>query len=221
MTAQYLYQFQYILVGEKGVGKSSLLENFANNKFQEQTQSTVGIDFHTKTATIDSHNFKLQLWDTAGQERFRAVVRPYFRNAAGAILVFDITNKSSFTALAELMEEVRENSRQGFPYFVLVGNKSDSMETNREVLENEAREFAIHHAMEYIETSAKLGHNIDKVFKQLTRKIYGAIQDGTIVVDNQWRGIKLGTEHENLTRQTRRISSVEFKSNRSKRNTCC
>lgn len=221
MTDRYLYQFQYILVGDKGVGKSSLLESFANNKFQENVQSTVGIDFHTKTATIDSHNFKLQLWDTAGQERFRAVVRPYFRNAVGAILVFDINNESTFTILTELITEVKDNSKPGLPYFILVGNKSDFNDGDRQVLESQAQEFASLHQMEYIETSAKLGRNIDQVFRQLTRKIYSAIQDGSIVIDNQWRGVKIGNELNSLTKQNK-ISSVDFiNSNKSNSKGCC
>ncbi len=190
-----MYQFQFIVVGIQGVGKSSILQRYCStgSPFNEEMQGTIGIDFHTKIIEIDKHNFKLQLWDTAGQERFRAVVRPYFRNAVGAILIFDISNQASFNILPQLLDEVLDNSKPKLPYFLLVGNKSDK-QTERVVSTSDAMRFASVYNLKYIETSAKLGKNIEEVFIQLTRTVYEAIQDGTIIVDDDWRGIKKGNE---------------------------
>ena len=222
---KYLYQFQFIVIGETGVGKSSLLQNFANGDFQESTQSTVGIDFHTKYVIIDKHNFKLQLWDTAGQERFKAVIRPYFRNAVGAILVFDLTNSSTFTALPELIEDVRDFHKEGLPLFMLVGNKSDDS-AEREVLASDALEFATsNNIVNYLETSAKTGDNIEQVFHQLTRKVYENIQNGSIVIDKQWRGVREGNEFKqdpsNPPTLYRRISNVSHTVEKRQKSNCC
>ncbi len=222
---KYLYQFQFIVIGEKGVGKSSLLQNFANGDFQECMQSTVGIDFHKKYVIIDKHNFKLQLWDTAGQERFKAVIRPYFRNAVGAILVFDITDSSTFTALHGLIEEVRDYHKQGLPLFMLVGNKSDDS-AKREVRASDALEFASsNNIVNYLETSAKTGANIDQVFHQLTKKVYENIQNGSIVIDEQWRGVREGNEFTQDPSHPptlyRRISDVSSTIDKRQQSNCC
>ena len=216
ISSVYLYQFQFIVVGNKGVGKSSLLQYFATGKFRESMTATVGLDFCTKTIEIDRHNFKLQLWDTAGQERFRAVVRPYFRNAVGAILVFDISRRESFTILPELIAEVCENAKSGFPFFMLVGNKSDN--NVRAVSENEAMHFASsNNITDYIETSARTGENIDAVFHLLTRKVYEAIQDGSVTI-SEWQGIKMGNELPNNDVLTKKITNVDVAI---KPNSCC
>ena len=215
----YLYQFQFIVVGHQGVGKSSILQRYCSpsSQFHESMPSTVGIDFHTKIIEIDKHNFKLQLWDTAGQERFRAVVRTYFRNAVGAILIFDIGDEASFAILPELITEVRDNSRPQLPYFILVGNKSDKV-TERAVSTSDAMKFASSHDLNYIETSAKSGNNVEDVFAQLTRTIYQAIQDGTITMSDDWRGIKKGNELVPAKSRSK-ISSVEITNQKS--SSCC
>lgn len=91
--------FKIVLIGDSGVGKSSLLLRFADDKFSETFISTIGVDFRFKTCLINNRRVKFQIWDTAGQERFRTVTSAYYRGADGALIVFDLSDKSSFDHL--------------------------------------------------------------------------------------------------------------------------
>ncbi|KAG7490745.1 hypothetical protein JOB18_041399 [Solea senegalensis] len=94
MTAapyNYSYIFKYIIIGDMGVGKSCLLHQFTEKKFMADCPHTIGVEFGTRIMEVHSQKVKLQIWDTAGQERFRAVTRSYYRGAAGALMVYDIT----------------------------------------------------------------------------------------------------------------------------------
>ena len=98
--SQFEYIFKYIIIGDMGVGKSCLLQQFTEKRFPEDQPHTIGIEFGTRVIEVHNKVIKLQIWDTAGQERFRAVTRSYYRGAAGAIMVYDITTRSSFNHLA-------------------------------------------------------------------------------------------------------------------------
>ena len=215
----YLYQFRLIIIGASTVGKSCLLRRFTENRYIEHNDPTVGVDFHSKIVRVDSHNLKLQLWDTAGQERFRAITRSYFRNAVGALLVFNLTDRESFDQLPDWIDDVQQAAKPRLPVFILVGNKAD-MDRHRQVLRREAELFANKHNMDYLETSAKTGQNVDEVFTVIARRIYEGIQDGTIEVGSGWDGIKKGDEKpKELARvdlNNRRMSDVKQKESK-----CC
>lgn len=189
----YLYQFRLIIIGASTVGKSCLLRRFTENRYIEHNDPTVGVDFHSKIVRVDSHNLKLQLWDTAGQERFRAITRSYFRNAVGALLVFNLADRESFDQLPDWIDDVQQAAKPRQPVFLLAGNKAD-MDRHRQVLRREAELFANKHNMDYLETSAKTGQNVEELFALMARRIYEAIQDGTVEVGNGWDGIKKGDE---------------------------
>ena len=91
MSAAYDFLLKFIIIGEAGTGKSCLLHHFIHNQFKDQSAHTIGVEFSSRLIKIGNKSVKLQLWDTAGQERFRSVTRSYYRGAAGAILVYDIT----------------------------------------------------------------------------------------------------------------------------------
>lgn len=199
---RYLYQFRLIIIGESTVGKSCLLRRFTDSRFVEHNDPTVGVDFHTKLVQIDGHHLKLQLWDTAGQERFRAITRSYFRNAVGALLVFDISDRQTFAKLPEWMDDVLQSAKPHTPVFILIGNKSD-LDRQRQVQYKEAQQFANHHKMDYCETSARSGEKVEEAFTLLGRRIYEAIQDGSVQVGNGWDGVKKGDE---LPRELSRVN---------------
>ncbi|CAJ2658137.1 unnamed protein product [Trifolium pratense] len=97
----YAYLFKYIIIGDTGVGKSCLLLQFTDKRFQPVHDLTIGVEFGARMITIDNKPIKLQIWDTAGQESFRSITRSYYRGAAGALLVYDITRRAVSTEEGE------------------------------------------------------------------------------------------------------------------------
>ena len=189
---EYIYQFRLILLGDSTVGKSSILRQFKEGTYFPDISLTVGVDFHAKLIHVRGQPVKLQLWDTAGQDRFRAIVRAYYRNAVGGLLVFDITNRESFANLGMWLEEARKNAEPHKPVFVLVGNKTDQ-DKQREVLKEDALKFARENDMVYYETSAKSGSNVEEVFHFLAEKIFTLVSDGVIRLQEGWDGVKKGS----------------------------
>ena len=192
----YLYQFRIIVVGEPSVGKSCILYRFTENRFFETIMSTTGFDFHSEIVPVDGHNMKLQLWDTAGQERYRAIARAYYRDVVGVLAVFDISDQDSFTELPSWIDDVREQANPHAPVFIVVGNKCDKA-NERTVPRREAERFARRYSMDYLECSAKTGANISEAFELLTRKIYDAVKDGRIKMEEGWEGVKSVEEMTN------------------------
>lgn len=179
------------MIGQSTVGKSSLLRQFKEGEYFPDISLTVGVDFHAKMITVNGYPIKLQLWDTAGQDRFRAIVKAYYRNAVGGLLVFDITNRESFASLDEWYDEVMKIADPHKPVFVLVGNKDDQSK-QRQVTREDGLRFATSHGMDYVETSAKSGHNVEETFQILSQKILHMVQDGRIKIEDGWDGVKKG-----------------------------
>ena len=125
--SSYQYLFKYILIGDSGVGKSCLVMQFIDKRSTKNHDITIGVEFGTKMVKVLDKNVKLQIWDTAGQENFRSISRSYYRSAAGALLVFDITNAISFNNLEQWVEEIKENGNPNITV-ILIGNKCDMKE---------------------------------------------------------------------------------------------
>lgn len=186
----YAYLFKYIIIGDTGVGKSCLLLQFTDKRFQPVHDLTIGVEFGARMINIDSRQIKLQIWDTAGQESFRSITRSYYRGAAGALLVYDITRRETFNHLTRWLEEARQN---GSPTMVimLIGNKSD-LDGRRQVSKDEGEAFAKEHGLIFLETSAKTAANVEEAFINTAAKIYTNIADGVYDVSNDAHGIKVG-----------------------------
>uniref|UniRef100_A0A8C0E4C6 Ras-related protein Rab-2A n=1 Tax=Balaenoptera musculus TaxID=9771 RepID=A0A8C0E4C6_BALMU len=118
----YAYLFKYIIIGDTGVGKSCLLLQFTDKRFQPVHDLTIGVEFGARMITIDGKQIKLQIWDTAGQESFRSITRSYYRGAAGALLVYDITRRDTFNHLTTWLEDARQHSNSNM-VIMLIGNK--------------------------------------------------------------------------------------------------
>ena len=128
MEGKYEYILKFILIGNTGVGKSALMLRYTSELYEDKHNPTVGIEFGTKIITTEQGTaVKLQLWDTAGQEAFQSVTRGYYRNCAGVILVYDITERDSFEQLNKWVHEVKANSGENVSV-ALVGNKADLIE---------------------------------------------------------------------------------------------
>jgi small GTP-binding protein len=165
-----------VIVGDSGVGKTSILFRFVNQTFQNEVPSTLGVEFMSKVIDIDSRTLEVQLWDTAGQELFRSVTRGYYRGAIGAFVVFDLTNRESFTNLPQWITDLQSTARRDV-VIVVLGNKADLVES-RDVTKFEAEEFAKRSNVGYFETSAKTGDNIENAIMKCLEGINQIIEAG-------------------------------------------
>uniref|UniRef100_A0A3B3DC59 small monomeric GTPase n=1 Tax=Oryzias melastigma TaxID=30732 RepID=A0A3B3DC59_ORYME len=147
----YDIAFKVMLVGDSGVGKTCLLVRFKDGAFLAGSFiSTVGIDFRNKVMNIDGVKVKLQIWDTAGQERFRSVTHAYYRDAHALLLLYDVTNKSSFDNIQSWLTEIHEYAQQDV-VLMLLGNK----------------EFGV----PFMETSARSGLNVELAFTAVAKEL--------------------------------------------------
>ena len=167
---EYDYLFKYLIIGNEGVGKSSLLIRFVDDTFSYDYVTTIGIDFKIKSLEIDGELIKIQIWDTAGQERFRNIISSYYRGAQGIFLVYDITNKESFYSLKNWMSEIEKHCNINKIKIIIVGNKRD-LESRREVTFEEGKQFASKFKFKFYETSAKESYNVHDTFIYIAKEI--------------------------------------------------
>ncbi|KAG4938026.1 hypothetical protein AAZX31_16G020300 [Glycine max] len=163
------YVFKVVVIGDSAVGKTQILSRFAKNEFCFDSKSTIGVEFQTRTVTINAKVIKAQIWDTAGQERYRAVTSAYYRGALGAMLVYDITKRQSFDHVARWVEELRAHADSSI-VIMLVGNKADLVD-QRMVPTEDAVEFAEDQGLFFSETSALSGDNVESAFLKLLEEI--------------------------------------------------
>lgn len=241
----YAYLFKYIIIGDTGklksffennvnakgsyvillnyihcvgVGKSCMLLQFTDKRFQPVHDLTIGVEFGARLITIDDQQIKLQIWydvlycgtssiphymthyimyyfiftyrDTAGQESFRSITRSYYRDAAGALLVYDITRRESFNHLSRWLEEARQNGNPSMTV-MLIGNKTD-LEHRRAVSTKEGEIFAQENGLVFMETSAKTASNVENAFIKTAESIYEKIKEGLYDPSREGNGVKLG-----------------------------
>ncbi|KAK6744310.1 hypothetical protein RB195_011172 [Necator americanus] len=167
----YDHLFKLLIIGDSGVGKSSLLLRFADNVFSENYITTIGVDFKIRTVDVDGQRVKLQIWDTAGQERFRTITSTYYRGTHGVVVVYDVTNGESFSNVKRWLHEIDANCES--VQKILVGNKNEDP-TRRIVLESDARQFADTMRIKFFETSAKENSNVEEMFSCITRLVLHA-----------------------------------------------
>ncbi|CAJ2675928.1 unnamed protein product [Trifolium pratense] len=163
------YLFKAVLIGDSGVGKTNMLSRFSKDEFRLDSKPTIGVEFAYRNIRVKDKLIKAQIWDTAGQERFRAITSSYYRGALGALLVYDITRRSSYKSVGRWLGELREFGGEDM-VVILVGNKCDLGES-REVEEEEAKEFAETEGLFFMETSALKNLNVEQVFLQMITKI--------------------------------------------------
>jgi len=166
--------YKVIVVGDAGVGKTSLARRYTTGQFDESYLFTLGVDFFTKQIKLkDDTNIKLVIYDTGGQERFDFIRGLYFEGAAGAIIAYDVTDQQSFDRVDHWMQQVYQRC-EGIP-LLLVGCKTD-LKDQRVVEESEAKNAAKHLKMDFIETSAKDDLHVNDVFESLAKKIYSSYE---------------------------------------------
>lgn len=169
MSANRVCHFKLVLLGDSAVGKSCLVVRFVRDEFFEFQEPTIGAAFLTQTVALDDATVKFEIWDTAGQERYRSLAPMYYRGAAAAIVVYDITKKDSFNGAKSWVKELQ---RRGDPNVViaLAGNKAD-MENKRKVQTEEAQQYAKENDIIHMETSAKTALNVKNLFVEIAKKL--------------------------------------------------
>ena len=195
----YNYLIKFIIIGDAAVGKSNLLLRYTSGQFKEEYQLTIGVEFGSNNVIIRDNTYRIQIWDTAGQENFRSITRSYYKNTACAIIVYEISNKKSFENISSWIEECKNTAPKSI-LMVLVGNKCDL--DNREVTEEEGREFAEKNGMLFFETSAKTGKNVEELFKESVKVIDQKIKENYYDLENDSCGIKKGNEEINVVLET-------------------
>ena len=167
---EYEYLIKILIVGDSTVGKTNFIKKYVENKFNESYFASTGIDLITTSIKIEGKSFKIQIWDTAGQEKYRAMTKNLFLKTQGIVIIFDISNETSFINLKSWMNDIKEECSADIP-MILVGNKLD-LEDKRVIDKERAMEFAKNKKLEYIETSSKTGENINKALSLIIEKIY-------------------------------------------------
>jgi len=165
-----LTSLKILIIGESGVGKSSLLLRFTDDQFDPEMAATIGVDFKVKVMNQQGNRVKLAIWDTAGQERFRTLTPSYYRGAQGAILVYDVSSRESFVKIEDWLNELETYSTNHDLIKMLVGNKCD-IEGERMVSREEGQKCARKYQMMFIEASAKTKEGVNVAFEELVEKI--------------------------------------------------
>ena len=162
--------FKIIIIGDLASGKTNILSKYLTNTFEPNSTPTIGVEMKVKDFKIKEDLVKAQFWDTAGQEKYDSLTTSYYKGAKGALIVYDITQKSSFDKIESLLKKLRDNSNKNVSV-ILVGNKCD-LEDNREVLKEDGEELAQKLKIKFMEVSAKTGENLDKLFQNLIDEVY-------------------------------------------------
>ena len=163
------YLFRFCLLGNAGVGKTSLITRFCDNSFKGTYNNTIGVDFRLVTLKYKKIISKIHIWDTAGQERFRSLALNYINNSHGFAFVYDITDKNSFNNINNWIDLALDKNKKSIFNF-LIGNKRDITE-KRQVSENDGQQLAKEKNLCFLETSASTNENVQKLFNYFTVKL--------------------------------------------------
>jgi len=162
-------KFKVVLLGEGRVGKTSILLRYINNSFDQKQTSTFQASFQEKILNIGQNCVTLAIWDTAGQERFHALAPIYYRDSNAAILVFDITDRTSFQKVQNWIEELRKIVGKDI-VLIIAANKSD-LEAKRQVDQHDVNQYANSVGAKVMSTSAKSGKGVEQLFLELTKSL--------------------------------------------------
>ena len=230
------HNFKVVLVGETGVGKTSIISQFIDQVFEEELQTSTGGSFSSKEIFFDNgKSLKLEIWDTAGQERYRSLTKIFYKNSSCAILVYDITKKQTFDELKNYwIGQIKESAPKDI-MLAVVGNKEDLLD-KEQVDENEARDFAKENNALFFSTSAKNSDAINQLFIDIGKKYTGWNSNAKIELnkenkennDNENKKNKINeeinndNEENNENKTKKRNTTIKLKqSDKDKKKGCC
>ena len=161
-----MIDIKLLLLGETGVGKTSIMHRFAKNKYEDLKSSTIGIDYETKIIKYKDKSYKIQLFDTAGQEKYKSIIKGYYHIGKGFFVVFDLTNENSLNSVHDWIKEIQEICKDPDPIIIILGNKNDlqNIRISDDIIKNKLENYK---NKIYIETSAKENTNITHAFEQM------------------------------------------------------
>ena len=171
------------------VGKTNILSRYAYGKFNDEYEVTIGTEFMAKNISINDRNVRMQMWDTAGQEAYRSITRSYYKNSTCAFIVYDITEKKTFDDVKIWLQDCRELCSKNVLIYLL-GNKCD-LNDKRQVSVEEAKQFAEENNLNFFETSALDGTNIEEIFVQSATELVKKLEAGEFNSDMGNSGIKV------------------------------
>ncbi|KAI9853189.1 MAG: Ras- protein Rab-2A [Thelocarpon superellum] len=222
MSQPWDYIAKLVCIGDSGTGKSSLTIRLCEGRFSSTHDVTIGVEFGSRVVPVgppgvsgspsspSPKHMKLSLWDTAGQETYKSVTRSYFRGASGALLVYDITRRATFTHVTDWLADLRQIADPDI-VVVLVGNKSDlapssdvssstsapgssqssTDENKRQVTREEAEEWCkANNVLKFVETSAKSGEGVERAFLEVAQRIWHNIEAGRYDLNDRRSGVK-------------------------------
>ena len=190
MLGEYDYTVKILIVGDSGVGKTSLMNRIVEDKYESIYRTTIGVDFNTVCTQVSNKFIKLLIWDTAGQERFKSITQQYYRGAQAVIFVYDLTDSNSFKNITQWLKSVEKTS----PYNIikiLVGNKLDS-ESKRQVSIEDAFNMVEQYKFDkFFETSAKNSTGVDETFLFISSIIVSNGEQYNKTIGDQEKNINL------------------------------
>lgn len=172
-----------IIIGDTNVGKTCLVRQYLQEDFSSETENTIGLEYATRDINIDSDVVNARIWDTAGQERFQSLVETYFHGTDGALIVYDICSRESFNNVQKWIDKLHKKCEEP-PAIILIGNKLD-LESKRKVTIDEAVFFSQKEEIDYFETSAKTGENVQDVFYRIERQAYQKLKLKRMKIDDE------------------------------------
>lgn len=167
-------KYKILIAGDSGVGKTTLLDCFINNRFRDDFKRTIGVDISIKDLTINNLNFILSIWDVGGEDKFRSILNSCARKTDGVLFLFDLSNISTLNNIGEWILQIKELSPD--VQLLLIGAKCDISKRTEKDLEFINKIIKHYKFFGYIETSSKLKHNIEKTFIAITKKLYDTIK---------------------------------------------
>ena len=190
------YSIKFIIIGNQNVGKTNIIQRFTKGKFSNEYLITVGVDYLSHNIKIENKIFHLQIWDTAGSEKFKSITKSYFSNSACALIVYDITNEYSFNSVKQWIEECQNYTNKNI-VLILIGNKNDLKE-ERKISEEQGKSLAESYGMEFYESSALTGNNINEIFFNACKTINNNINKDLYDLEELSNGIKICKMDNNM-----------------------